>query len=270
MAAELNIAGTSQNPMNWGPPNLSFTNYANLSDGNASLNRNQTSSIGDSLLWVHGTHNFSFGGEYRRQQFNQFADTNGRGTYTFNGAATSLVVNGVAQSATGYDLADFLLGMPATGSIRYGNPDKYFRGTGYSLYVNDDWRIGTKFSLVAGLRWDYATPMTELYNRLAGLDVAPGFTAVSAGRARTGRAARRADPPGPQQLLARGSASPCRPRTNHSLVIRGGYGVYYNTSVYNMIAGNMAQQPPFAQRAERLQFRRESADHRERIPARLG
>ena len=245
VAAELNIAGTSQNPMNWGPPNLSFTNYANLSDGNASLNRTQTGSINDSLLWVHGPHNFSFGGEYRRQQFNQFADSNGRGTYAFNGSATSLVADGVAQSATGYDLADFLLGMPATGSIRYGNPDKYFRGTGYSLYMNDDWRIGTKFSLVAGLRWDYATPMTELYNRLAGLDVAPGFTAVSA--AVPGQGAL------PDALIHpdRNNFSPrfgfaFRPRTNHSLVIRGGYGIYYNTSVYNMIAGNMAQQPPFA------------------------
>ena len=30
-------------------------------------------------------------------------------------------------------------------------------------------------------------------------------------------------------------------------MIRGGYGTYYNTSVYNNIASNMAQQPPFAQ-----------------------
>ncbi len=31
------------------------------------------------------------------------------------------------------------------------------------------------------------------------------------------------------------------------MVVRGGYGTYYNTSVYNNIANNMAQQPPFAQ-----------------------
>ena len=31
------------------------------------------------------------------------------------------------------------------------------------------------------------------------------------------------------------------------MVVRGGYGTYYNTSVYNTIANNMAQQPPFAQ-----------------------
>ena len=28
------------------------------------------------------------------------------------------------------------------------------------------------------------------------------------------------------------------------MVVRGGYGTYYNTSVYNTIANNMAQQPP--------------------------
>ena len=38
-----------------------------------------------------------------------------------------------------------------------------------------------------------------------------------------------------------------RPLNKGSLVVRGGYGTYYNTSVYSIIAGNMSQQPPFAQ-----------------------
>ena len=234
------MPGTSQNPMNWGPPNLSFTNYAGLTDGNSSLNRNQTSSAGDSLIWVHGLHNFAFGGDYRRQQFNQFADTNGRGTYTFNGSATSYIMNGVAQSGTGYDLTDFLLGMPTTSSIRYGNPDKYFRGSGYGFYVNDDWRITAKLSLVAGIRWEYATPVRELYNRLVNLDIAPGFSAVAAVEpGQTTRYSGRL----PNALINpdRNNFSPrlgfaWRPLTKGSMVVRGGYGVYYNTSVYNIVA----------------------------------
>ena len=244
VAAELGIAGTSQNPMNWGPPSLSFTNYAGLGDGNASLSRNQTSSVGDNLTWVHGLHNFTFGGDYRRQQFNQFADSNGRGTYTFTGAATSLLVDGVAQSGTGYDLADFLLGMPATSSIRYGNPDKYLRGSGYDFYVNDDWRIAPRFSLILGLRWDYATPVTELYNRLVNLDIAPGYSAVTVVEA--GQRDRSLIRPDRNNISPRLGFA-WRPLTNGSLVVRGGYGVYYNTSVYSLIASNMAQQPPFAQ-----------------------
>ncbi len=184
--------------MNWGPPNLRFTNYGGLTDGNSSLNRNQTSSAGDSLLWVRGAHNLTFGGDYRRMQFNQFADNNGRGSFTFTGYATSLYANGLAQSGTGYDLADFLLGMPAASSIRYGNPDKYFRGSGYDTFVNDDWRLTSRFSLILGLRWEYATPMRELYNRLVNLAIGPDFTSISAVQP----VAADADPCRPQQLLA--------------------------------------------------------------------
>jgi hypothetical protein len=230
VAAALGIAGAAQNSIDWGPPNLSFTNYASLTDGNYSLNRNQTGSIGETLLWVHGQHNTSFGAGYRRQQFNQLGDTNGRGTYTFNG------------STTGYDLADFLLGVPTTTSIRYGNPDKYLRGSGYDVFVNDDWRIRNNLTLNYGLRWDYAAPLTELYNRLVNLDVTPDFSAVMAVQA------------GQKDLIHPdlNNFSPrlgfaWRPLTKDSMVVRGGYGLYYNTSVYNIIASNMAQQPPFAQ-----------------------
>src|SRR5262249_40469315 len=123
---------------------------------------------------------FSFGGDYRRQQNNQFADNNGRGTYAFNGSVTSYLLNGVAQANTGYDLADFLLGSPTTSSIRYGNPDKYFRSPGYDVFVNDDWRISPKFSLNFGIRWDYATPVTELYDRMVNLGLASGYSAAVA------------------------------------------------------------------------------------------
>jgi trimeric autotransporter adhesin len=251
VAAMANIAGTSQNPVNWGPPNLNFINYAGLTDGNAALNRNQTSSAGDSLLWVHGRHNMSVGGDYTRQQFNQLSDSNARGTYAFNGSATSYVLEGAPVTGSGYDLADFLLSAPATGSIRYGNSDKYFRGANLGFYVNDDWRISSRLSLNGGVRWDYAAPVTELYNRLVNLDVAPGYVAVSPVLAGESGAYSGALP---SALIRpdRNNFSPrigfaWRPANKRSMVVRGGYGIYYNTSVYNQITSNMAQQPPFAQ-----------------------
>jgi outer membrane receptor protein involved in Fe transport len=229
IAAELGILGTSQAAVNWGPPSISLTNYAGLTDGNYSLNRNQTASAGDSLLWIHGTQTFTFGGDYRRMQFNQYSDNNGRGAYTFNG------------SVSGYDLTDLLLGLATTSSIRYGNPDKYLRGSGFDLYINDDWRLRPNLSINFGLRYDYATPVSELYNRLVNLSLSSDYTTATAIQA-------------PNLLLNpdRNNFSPrigiaWRPRVKHSLVVRAGYGVYYNTSVYNQIANNMAQQPPFAQ-----------------------
>ena len=251
VAAELGIEGTSQTAANWGPPNLSFTNYGSLSDASWSLNRNQTSTVADSLMWVHGEHNLTFGADYRRQQFNQFSDNNGRGAYTFDGSATSLLVNGVAQSGTGYDLADFLLGMPTTASIRYGDPDKYFRGSGYDGFVNDDWRITSRLTLLAGMRWEYAAPVTELYNRLVNVLLGPGDATIEQlepGETSTYYGALPAALVRPDHnVFAPRLGFAWRPLTKGSLVVRGGYGVYHNTSVYSGIAANMAQQPPFAE-----------------------
>jgi trimeric autotransporter adhesin len=251
VASDLGILGTSQNPANWGPPNLNFTNYGGLTDGTYSLNRNQTADLTDTLTITHGKHNLSIGAEYRRQQVNPLSDSNGRGTYTFNGAATANLVNGVAQSGTGYDLADFLLSRPTTSNIRYGNPDKYFRGSGYAAFFNDDFRMSTKLSLVTGVRWDYSTPFSELYSRMVNLDIAPSYSAVTP--VLPGQTAQYSGSI-PNTLLRpdRNNISPrfglaYRPFTKHALIVRAGYGVYYNSSAYTAVANNLAQQPPFAQ-----------------------
>jgi hypothetical protein len=250
IAADLGITGTSQAPLNWGPPTLSFTNYAGLSDNPASLKRNQTSGVGDSLIWVHGVHNMTFGADYRRQQINQASDPNARGQFTFTGASTADLVNGVAAAGTGFDLASFLLGRPDTAALRYGNTSLYFRTAAYDVYMADDWRLNPKFSLNYGVRWDYQSPITELYGRLANLDVAPGYAAVA--QVEPGLSGPYSGTL-PASLVRpdKNNISPrvgfaWRPITKGSLVIRGGYGTYYNTSVYNSIAAHMAQQPPFA------------------------
>ncbi len=251
VAAELGITGTSQAPQNWGPPTLSFTNYTGLSDGASSLVRNQTSGVGDSLIWVHGVHNMTFGADYRRQQLNRASDPNARGQYTSTGASTAELVNGVAVSGTGFDFASFLLGRPDTSALRYGNSNLYFRTAAYDVYMTDDWRLTQKFSLNFGIRWDYQTPITELYNRLANLDVAPGYAAIA--QVLPGQSGPYSGAlPGSLVNPDKNNVSPrigfaWRPISKGTLVIRGGYGTYYNTSVYNNIANNMAQQPPFAQ-----------------------
>jgi hypothetical protein len=245
VAALLGINGTSQAPRNYGPPSLSFTNFGGLSDGNASLTRNQTSSAGDSLIWVKGVHNMTFGVDYRRQQFNRNADSNGRGGFTFTGLTTSNVVNGRAATGTGFDFADFLLGLPDTSSLRYGNGDLYFRSSYVDAYVNDDWRLSTKVTLNGGFRWDYGTPVNELYNRMVNLGIAGYFGGIS--QVLPGQNGL------PNTLIHpdRNNFSPrlgfaYRPGTKRNIVVRGGVGMYYNSAVYTTIANNMAQQPPLS------------------------
>src|SRR6185369_430342 len=81
--------------------------------------------------------------------------------------------------AAGTDFAGFLLGVPDTASIAFGNADKYFRSSSYDAFVTDDWRMRSSFTLNFGARWEYNAPITELYGRLVNLDVTRGFTAVA-------------------------------------------------------------------------------------------
>ena len=233
------ITGNNQDPMNWGPPALTFSSgIASLSDSQSSFNRNQTNGVSYSMLWNRRGHNVTLGTDFRKQEFNYLSQQDPRGSFTFTGALT------------GFDFADFLLGVPDTSSIAFGNADKYFRESVYDAYITDDWRIAPGLTLNAGVRWEYGAPITELYNRLVNLDIALGFTAAAPLVATdpvgtlTGQAYPnslvRPDKRGfePRVGLA------WRPISGSSIVIRAGYGVYYDTSVYQTIASQIAQQPP--------------------------
>ena len=243
------VTGNNQDPVNWGPPTLIFASgISSLTDGLPSFTRNQTSGVSADNLWTHGRHNVSFGGGFTRQELNLLGQQDPRGTFTFTGAATG----GVGGFGPPYDFADFLLGVPDTSSIAFGNADKYFRSSIYNAYVTDDWRIGPGITVNAGLRWEYWSPINELYGRLVNLDIAQGFTAEAPVLA--------SNPIGtltgqkyPSSLLQpdKHAFQPrigmsWRPFPASSMVIRAGYGIYYNTSVYQYIATQMAQQAPLS------------------------
>ena len=235
------ITGNLQDSLDWGPPTLSFSSGIQpLTDSGASLNRHQTNGLSYSIFWGRGRHNVQAGIDYRRQQFNLLGQQDARGTFTFTGAAT------------GSDFAGFLLGVPDTSSIAYGNADKYFRASTYNTYVNDDWRVSPELTINAGLRWEYGSPITEKYGRLVNLDISRGFASESpvvATNPTGGVTGQRY----PSSLINPDKAGfepriglSWRPLAGSSMVVRAGYGIYYNTSVYYNIATQMAQQFPLS------------------------
>jgi hypothetical protein len=226
------ITGNNQDAPYWGPPRLAFSSgIESLSLAQFSFNRNQASTFGYNSFWNRGRHNFTFGADLRRQQVNMLSQQDARGTFTFTGGAA------------GSDFAGFLLGIPDTSSIAFGNADKYFRQTFYNAFINDDWRMNGSVTLNIGVRWEFETPIDELYGRLVNLDIAPGFTAITpviAGDA--DRSLIKADSMGVQPRVA----FAWRPIAASSMIVRGSYGVYRNTNVYQAIAIQMAQQSPLS------------------------
>jgi hypothetical protein len=222
------IGGNNQEPSNWGPPTLNFSGgTSTLSDSQYYFNRTLSDTFTVSFYWIHGRHYLNFGADVRRSQFNMLAQQNPRGAFTFTG------------TATGYDFADFLLGLPDTSSIAFGNADKYFRQTFYDGFVMDDFKVSSGLTINAGIRWEYETPIHELQGRLSNLDIQSDFSAV---RQAAGNRLIQPDRSGIQPRV--GFA--WRPFATSSLVVRGGYGIYRNTNVYQAIAAQMAQQPPFS------------------------
>ncbi|MGH9662188.1 MAG: hypothetical protein ACRD96_26805, partial [Bryobacteraceae bacterium] len=254
VAGELGIGGVARDPINYGPPNLTFTNFAALSDASPLLRRDQTTGVAESLLWVRGRHNLTTGVEYRRMQLNNRTDQNARGTFSFSGLATS-AFNAQNQPLpeTGFDFADYLLGLPQSSSIRFGSASTYFRGSVTSAFVQDDWRIRGNLTLNLGLRYEYFTPFHEKYDRIANLDLAPGFDAVAVvtpGQTGpyTGAYPRGLIDPDPNNFSPR-TALAWRPFPRRQLQIRAGYGLFHNGSIYNQFPARLAAQPPFASTA---------------------
>jgi len=254
VASQLGITGTSADPANYGPPNMSFTNFGGLTDGSSALNRSQSSGVNGGLTWVRGKHTLMTGASYQRNQLNNHTDQNGRGTFTFTGLSTSAFdAAGQPLNGTGFDFADFLLGLPQSSSIRFGSSDTYFRGSIYSVFAQDDWRLRSNLTVNVGLRYEYPTPLRELYSRMTNLDVAPGFTAVApvtAGQSGpyTGAFPNALINPDRNNFAPRFGLA-WKPFPKRQVVVRAGYGVYFNASVYNQAAALLAQQPPFANAA---------------------
>jgi hypothetical protein len=255
VAAGAGIDGVSSNPFDWGLPTLSFTNFGSLNDINPQLLRNQTYTISDSVVLSHGKHSVRWGGDFRFVQFNTEASNNARGSFIFTGLNTAQVVNGVQVPGTGFDFADFLLGLPQQTSVQFGQNNYHFRGHYWDLYVQDEWKLRGNLTLNAGLRYEYVSPFTELHNQIANLDLSPGVLSLNAGTPDVAIVV----PGGPGPFSGNLPASLVRPdrkgfaprvgfawKPLKNTVVRGGYGINYNTGAYQGIAQQLAFQPPFS------------------------
>jgi trimeric autotransporter adhesin len=110
------------------------------------------------------------------------------------------------------------------------------------------------FTLNAGVRWTYSSPITELYGRLVNLAIGPDFSSITPVCGTAVAGCTPASQAGyPDSLIKPDKhdfqpriAFSWRPLPASSMVVRGSYGVYYNTSVYQNIAVQMAQQSPLS------------------------
>ncbi|MFN2492282.1 MAG: TonB-dependent receptor domain-containing protein [Pyrinomonadaceae bacterium] len=117
----------------------------------------------DTMTWVRGDQAFKFGGEVRLEQDNSNRRIRSRPEYSFDNILS------LANDAPFFEnTADI---DPLTGAT----PDsqRYFRTRSYGLFVQDDWKVRPNLTVNLGLRWEYQSPLTEKQNRLTNYEFGP-------------------------------------------------------------------------------------------------
>ncbi|HZP32940.1 MAG TPA: carboxypeptidase-like regulatory domain-containing protein [Candidatus Acidoferrales bacterium] len=256
VAGDLGISGVSTAPIDWAVPQLSFNNFTKAAPAVPSLLRNQTYRFVDGVTYMLPKHTVTFGGEVRRIENNTATDPIPEGLFTFSGLVTSLIgPNGQPVPGTGLDFADFLLGYADSTNVRFGAPSNYFRSWGTAGYVSDDWRARSDLTLQFGVRYEFFTPLTELYGHLSNLDYNPMLGQVAVvipGQAAPFSGAL------PNSLI-RPDYNNWSPRLGiawrppikalqgkRNTVVRAGYSLFYNESVYTQLLAELANQPPWS------------------------
>jgi hypothetical protein len=245
-----NGAALNSNPQNYGVPNVTVSEFSGFpTEVQPALSVAQTISLSETLAWIHGKHNFRFGGDYRRVHRDFLGQGNATGAFTFTGQYHQQFEQNGSEAIPA--LADFLTGEPQATSISAAESKSYLRDNVYDMYVLDDWRVKPSLTLSYGFRYDFYAPYTEKYNRLAMVDTNPagGFTNVGQVVA-GGTSANYGSLPDSLIYPYRTGFSPrlglaWRVPKMKQMVVRVGYGLNYTVGEYSTFATNFAYQPPF-------------------------
>ena len=223
------------------------TNLSQFSFGgpNDSFNRRdqKTFSLSDNVTWIRDNHTFRFGGEFKRHQYH-----------------SSLPEEQATEFEKFDSITQILTGNATEADTQFGITEKSFRFRDYSAYIADDWKVSNKLTLNLGLRYELFMWPTEKQGRIGNFD----FEGFESCLSQNGGSLSVCDNPSPGFLVPANVqntglvnvdgaiAATTRAGNNHTLrgqdlnnfaprlgfayspfdtnklVIRGGYGIFYD------------------------------------------
>ncbi len=140
-----------------GPPFVQVNGYTSVGDPITGP-RNTFEDVFDysaSLTWVHGKHELKFGGGYQHQGINVLQGIATNGFFVF------------APFPVTDAFASFLTGQPVVFLQGIGDFSRGIRGNNANWYAEDTFKVTSRFTINAGLRYELPEPYTEIHNRMS-------------------------------------------------------------------------------------------------------
>jgi len=246
-----------------------FTSFGCLSlVSNSQFRKTGTTSYGDNISWVHGSHTLKFGGDFRNIHENGPNSFNSRrqvdlNTFALFGDPVSVGFNlidipnvtdqpniGIAVS----DAASALYGFVAQdlnaeffnkSGVRVATDDKLFRQHEYDWFGQDTWKVRRNLTVTLGLRYQLdGVPYEEnanMSNLLSDPSTTFPMTLSIVG-------------PGTGKQLYKTDYSNIEPRVGFSwdprgdgkMAVRAAFGIFHDR-VFGNLFGNARGNPPFEQ-----------------------
>jgi hypothetical protein len=203
-----------------GAPSINISGFDGTGETPPEGRNDVTGHITDALSYSVGAHQLRFGGEYRKAQLDEFYFRNSLGLFTFDGSQGGYPVGTNGNVAA---LADFMAGKVVSSSFASGNAERLIYVNSYDLFAQDSWQLTHRLNINYGIRYDYVGPLHNGDKNL------PTFLPNSGGLVVQGVGISNLYPQDRNNVAPRAGFS-FQPRENGGLVVRGSFGVYFDSS----------------------------------------
>jgi hypothetical protein len=241
-------------PQNDALPTVTITGSYSLGSSAIGTRSQRTFLFEDTVSWVVGRHNLQLGGGLTRA-LRDFENFRQPGALTFQSFPDFLLGLNAAQNGTNL-FSNVFVSVDLTGQF-----DRASRNWEASAYVQDSFQVSSRFTLNAGMRYEYLPPLTDATGRpttvdpaflvpdppaggsLAGIVVPANYPGtISAGVIQTDR----------NTIIDAAKTHTVGPRAGFTwrvlgdssrMVVRGGYGLYFSRTTGQVQTQTTTTQP---------------------------
>ncbi len=224
-----------------GMPQLNITGYATFGIPQEYRDNVHLFTFSDTFTWLRGKHSLKIGGEARRGRLQPMNLNTNRPRWLFNG------------QSSGDGFADFLLDLPSRGTYGVGPGILNLRETSYNAFVADDFKLTPRLTLNLGLRYEVNLPPHDAQIHLVSFwpdryrsPGSPESAGIVVGGVTSGVPSRTV-------FVDKNNFAPrfgfaYSPGAAGRLVIRGGFGIYFDQRTAQVAQQFFSNPPVLAER----------------------